>query len=156
MKQVALVLLLVSAASCRREVAVGSPAPAPPPAAAAAGPGAATPTEAVQRFMAAVTAQDLDALSLIWGTSSGPVRSTMQRQEWEQREVIIIKCLKHETYRVQNEIPAAGGERVLAVQLKFRDLTPTTNFTTTRDRTGRWYVKVVEMEPVSQLCARER
>jgi hypothetical protein len=149
-KRVAIVALLVVAASCQRQVSVGSP----PPAAVPGAPGAASPMEAVQKFMAAVKIQDLDALSLVWGTTSGPVRSTMKREEWEMREVTIIGCLKHESYAIKSEGPAAGGERVLAVELKFQDLTPTTNFTTTRDGNGRWYVMAVEMDPVRQVCAR--
>lgn len=151
MKRVAIVaLLVVAAASCQRQVQVGSPPPEPVPGA----PGAANPTEAVQKFMTAVKIQDLDALSLVWGTTSGPARSTMKREEWEMREVTIIGCLKHESYTIKSEGPAAGGERVHAVELKFQDLTPTTNFTTTRDGNGRWYVKAVEMDPVRQVCAR--
>lgn len=105
--------------------------------------------------MSAVKVQDLDALSLVWGTASGPARASMRREEWEMREVTIMGCLKHDSYRVQGEAPAAGGERVLTVDLKFQDLTPSTNFTTTRDSSGRWYVKSVDMDPVRQVCARK-
>lgn len=150
MKRLAIVLLLVAAA-CHRKVIVGSPTTAPVPPGT---PGAATPHAAVDRFMAAVKAQNLDELSLVWGTTSGPVRQTMKREEWEMREVTIMGCLKHDSYRVAAEGPAAGGERVLSVELKYQDLTPSTNFSTTRDGSGRWFVKSVDMEPVRQVCAR--
>ncbi len=150
MRTLGIVLLLLVAA-CHRKVSVGSPTAAP----ATGAVGAATPREAVERFMSAVKVQDLDALSLVWGTAAGPARSTMRREEWEMREVTIIGCLKHESYRVSGETPAAGGERVLTVDLRFQDLTPSTDFTTTRDASGRWYVKAVEMKPLEQLCSRK-
>jgi hypothetical protein len=145
------IVLLVALTACQRQATVGSPQP---PAPVPGAPGASSPAEAVQKFMTAVKAQDLDALSLIWGTSSGPVRSTMKREEWEMREVTIMGCLKHDSYTMRGDAPAAGGERVLQVALRFQDLTPTTGFTTTRDNDGRWYVKAVEMDPVRQVCSR--
>lgn len=151
MKRIAIILLLAVSA-CHRKVEVSS---APAPAAPAPGtPGAASPREAVVKFMSAVKVQDLDALSLIWGSTAGPVRQTMNREEWEMREVTIMRCLRHESYRVAAEGPVAGGERAVTVDVTFQDLTPTTNFTVTRDSAGRWYVRMVDMKPLEQLCSR--
>lgn len=149
MKKLAILLLLVAAASCRRQVVVASPPPSDPNA-----PGAATPREAVQRFMSAAKAQDLQAMAIIWGTSAGPARGTMGQQEIEQREVIMMGCLKHDSYRTGAESPASGGERVVAVEIKFRDLTRTTNFYATPGPSNRWYVRTFDLESVRDICVR--
>ncbi|MEX2180244.1 MAG: hypothetical protein WD801_16125 [Gemmatimonadaceae bacterium] len=143
MKKLAIVLLLVVA--CRRQVEVGSPTTPNTP-------GASTPTEALVTFMAAAKAQDLQAMSNIWGSTAGPARATLSREQWEQREIIMMGCLKHDSYRMLGETAAPGGERVIPVELKYRDLTPTTNFSMTVGPSGRWYVKIFEMDPLQTIC----
>jgi hypothetical protein len=148
-KKLAILLLVVAAASCRRQVVVASVPPGDPNA-----PGAATPREAAQRFMSAAKAQDLQAMSMIWGTSAGPARATMGQQEIEQREVVMIGCLKHDTYRVVSEGPAASRERVLAVEIKFKDLTRSTNFYATPGPSNRWFVRTFDLESLRDICVR--
>ena len=142
MKKLAIVLLLVVA--CQRKVEVGSPS--------ATTPGGANPREALTKFMASAKAQDLEAMANVWGTSSGPARATLSREQWEQREVIMMGCLKHDSFSVLGEAPAAGGERVFAVEVKYRDLTRTTNFVVTRGPSERWYVRIFEIDPLAQIC----
>jgi hypothetical protein len=142
-KKLAIVLLFVM--GCTRQVAVGSPEPS--------APGAASPREAIEKFMAAGKAQDLEAFANIWGTSSGPVRSTMSRDQWETRAIILIRCLKHDSYRVLGEAPAAGGERVLAVEVVYGDLTATTNFVVTRGPGDRWYVRQFDNQALQRICS---
>jgi hypothetical protein len=140
------IVLLFALASCRRQVQVGSP-----PAANA--PGASSPREALQRFMTAAKAQDIQAMSNVWGTSQGPARSTMEKDELEKREIIMMTCLKHDSYRVLGEAPAPAGERVMAVEVKFKGLTPSTNFTSVRGPSERWYIRTLELEPLGEICA---
>jgi hypothetical protein len=149
-KKLAILLLLVAATSCRRQVVVTSPPPSDPNA-----PGAATPREAVQRFMSAAKAQDLQAMSIIWGTSAGPARSTMGQQEIEQREVVMMGCLKHDDFRIASEGPAANRERVLGVDVRFRDLTRSTNFYATPGPSNRWFVRSFDMESLRDICVRK-
>jgi hypothetical protein len=139
---------LLVLAGCRRQVQVGS-------APGANAPGAATAREALQLFMASAKAQDIQAMSNIWGSSSGPARSTMDKDELEKREIIMMTCLKHDSYHVLGEAPAPGGERVMAAELKYQDLTRSTNFTATRGPESRWYIRTLELEPLRDLCAKK-
>lgn len=148
MKKLAILLLLVAATSCRRQTVVASP----PGVDARAG--AATPRAAVQRFMAAAKLQDLQEMSNIWGSASGPARSTMDQQTLEQREVILMGCLKHDTYSVLSEAPAPTGERLLSIELKHKDLTRSTNFYVTRGPADRWYVRSLDLDPLRDICVR--
>jgi hypothetical protein len=145
-------LLVLS--GCRRKVSVGSPPATQPGAAATTGVGGATARDAVERFMAAARQGNLDAMSQIWGSTAGPVRATMSRQEWEMREVVFMRCLRHETWRVLGESPAAGGERLMSVEIKFRDLTRSTNFYAVMGPEQRWFIRQFDMEPLTSICQR--
>jgi hypothetical protein len=142
-KKLAIVLLLV-VAGCRREVRVGSV----PDVNAA---GAATAREAVQRFLATAKAQDVQAMSNIWGSSAGPARTTMGKEELEMRIIYLMRCLRHDSYMILTETPAAGGERIFGVQLKRGTLTAVSNFTSTPAQ-GRWFLREFQAEPLNPIC----
>ena len=146
MKKLAILCLLVAAA-CQRQVNVGT-------AAGPNAPGGATAREAVQKFLAAAKAQDLQAVSNVWGTSAGPARTTMGREELEQREIILLCYLKHDSYRITSESPAANRERVFSVDLTFRDLTRSANFFATLGPADRWYLRTFESEKLTDICQR--
>ena len=145
MKKLAIVLLLVAVA-CHRSVAVGSPTPGQP--------GGSSPRDAVAKFMASAKAQDLQAMSLVWGSAQGPIRDTRSREEVEQREVILMCHLKHDSYRVASEGAAANNERVLNVEVKFQDLTKTAPFFLGQGPSQRWYVFRFDLDPLREICAR--
>jgi hypothetical protein len=146
-KKLAIVLLLVVAAGCQRRVTVGT-------APSVNDPGGSTAREAVQKFLAAAKAQDLQAFSNVWGTSAGPARTTMEKEELEQREIILLCYLKHDSYRVVSESPATNDERVVAVEIKFQDLSRIANFFVTPGPAKRWYVKTFDTEPLRDICSR--
>ena len=147
MKKLAIVGLLVVAA-CTRQVSVGT-------AANPNAPGGATAREAVQKFLAAAKAEDLQAMSNVWGTSAGPARSTMDRQQLEQREIILLCYLKHDSYRITNESPGADGERVFDVETTYRGLTRSANFFATPGPAGRWYLRAFDNEKLKDICQRK-
>ena len=147
MKKLAIVLLLV-AAGCRRTVVVG-------PATTLNDPGAPTPREAVDRFMAAASAQDLQAMSLIWGTPAGPTISTMDKDERDKREIIMMCYLKHNRYQIVGEAPGPDGDRVFAMEVTFKDLTRPTSFKATRGPSNRWYVREFDMNALRDICAKK-
>lgn len=120
----------------------------------AGGPGARAPRPAVDAFLAAIRAQDLQALAAVWGTADGPIRDNkrLSRSELEQRELVLIRCFKHDHYRVTSDEPAANAERVLRVTLDRGTLSRSTNFYVVRGG-DRWYVRSADMEGVRDLCA---
>jgi hypothetical protein len=147
LKKLVIVLLLV-AAGCRRTVVVGN-------ATTVNDPGAPTPREAVDRFMTAASAQDLQALSLIWGTSAGPTISTMDKEERDKREIIMLCYLKHDRYRILGEAPGPQGERVFAMEVTFKDLTRSTSFKSVRGPSNRWYVREFDNNALRDICAKK-
>ena len=140
MKKLLMVLLLVSA--CKTSTTVipaTSQAPGPRPA--------------LDQFLAAVRAQDLQAMSAAWGNKDGPVRESkiMTRDEVERRELILMCYFKHDKYRVLGEQAAIDNERVMQVELTKGTISRTTNFFLAQGP-DRWYVRSADMEPVRDLC----
>ena len=92
-------------------------------------------------------------MSAVWGDKNGPVRDArvMTRQDMEQRELYLIRCLKHDTFRVLGESPAVDNERVFQVELVRGTLARVTDFYTAHGG-ERWYVRSAKMESVTDLC----
>ena len=138
--------------------ACGSPAPetAPRPAVTPDGnaTGSADPRSAVLAFVTAGKTQDLQALSAVWGTSEGSVRSSsaISHDEMEKRELIMMCYLDHETHQVLSEAPSANNEKVLAVQMRRGPLTRTANFYAVSGPGSRWYVRTFDMEALTDFC----
>ena len=114
--------------------------------------GAGSPREAVAGFLAAVKDGDLQALAAVWGNKDGPARDRFDRVELEQRELIMVRCLRHDSYTILDETPSIEGDRALSVQLKRKDLTGTTAFIVTLGPARRWYMKSVDLDLVKAFC----
>jgi hypothetical protein len=142
-KKLLIVLLLATACKSTSTVL--------PPTSPAAGP-----RPALDQFLAAVRAQDLQAMSNVWGDKNGPVRDSkvMTRDEAERRELILICYFKHDKYRVLGDLPSIDNERVMQVELTRGTISRTTNFFLAQGR-ERWYVRSADMEPVRDLCVNQ-
>jgi hypothetical protein len=131
-----LTLLLVLTAACR-SVPVGS------------GPaGADSQTAAVERFLKAARANDIRALSDVWGDESGPSRNKLATQELERRELIMVCLLQHDQSRISSPSRTEGGRFALAVELNQGTLTATSKFTVAKGPSDRWYVQDFETVPL--------
>lgn len=114
--------------------------------------GAPAPRTAVEQFLAAVRAQDLQAMSIIWGTDKGPTRDQIERRELEKRELIMQCMFAHDRFRILDETGGAAGRRVFRVELTRGRIVRVTNFTTIQGPSERWYVESADIEPVKDLC----
>jgi hypothetical protein len=114
--------------------------------------GAPAPRTAVEQFLAAVRAQDLQAMSIIWGSEKGPARDLIDRVQLEKRELVMQCMLAHERFRVLNEAPGQASKRIFRVELTRGPITRATNFTTVQGPSERWYVESADLEPVKDLC----
>jgi len=116
---------------------------APPPSPDLSG--APTGRGAVERFLAAVRAQDLQALGLVWGSKSGPAPVTIPRQELEKREVILTQCLANDSAKYLDENAALSGDRQVRYMLYHGPVVRTTLFTVEAGPDSRWYVKEIDL-----------
>ena len=114
--------------------------------------GAAEPKLAAEQFLRAVKANDLQAISTVWGTQNGPARETMERTSMEKREIILVCYLTHDTSRVIGEASGSQGRRDIRVELKRGNLTRQTTLYTIRGPGARWYVENVDIAAVRDFC----
>ena len=107
---------------------------------------------AVEQFLAAVNAQDLQAMSVVFGTSHGPARDNMDRTELDKRLIILQCYFYHDKFRILGENPGEGGERVFNVELTRGRLTRTPRFYTIEGPNSRWFVDNMEIAAVREFC----
>lgn len=120
-------------------------------------PGAGTGTNAVRQFLAAAKAQDLQAMSAVWGNDQSPVRDRVERQELERRLLIMMCHLRHDESRIGDSQPGEAGRLIHPVELERGTQSATSKFTVVKNKeTGRWYVEVFEMEPLRGFCREMR
>jgi hypothetical protein len=91
-------------------------------------------------------------MSVIFGTSSGPSRDNMNREELEKRLVILQCYFNHEKYRILSESPGDGGHRVIEVELMKQGNARTPNFYAIGGPGGRWYIDNMEIAAVRDFC----
>lgn len=146
MRKLLIGLLLMAACTTRTTVS--------PPV--TVGAGTTGPRPALDAFLAAIRAKDLQALGAVWGDKDGAIRDTKRitREEVEQRELILMCYFNHDAYKVLSDQPAVGGERVMSVTLTRGTLSRTTNFYLVNGG-ERWYVRSADMEPVRDLCSKK-
>jgi nitrous oxidase accessory protein NosD len=114
--------------------------------------GASAPRVAVEQFLSAVNAKDLQAMSTIWGTQNGPARETMDRNDMEKREVILACYFAHDSARILGETAGVKGHRDVRVELKKGNLTRQTTFFTIKGPGDRWYVDNMDLASVRDFC----
>ena len=114
--------------------------------------GAPSPQLAVDQFLKAVNAKDLQAMSTVFGTKDGPARETMDRTELEKREVILACYFNNDSYRTLGEMGGLQGHREIKVELKKGNLTRETTFYAIRGPGGRWYIDNMDIAAVRDFC----
>jgi hypothetical protein len=114
--------------------------------------GAPSAQLAVNQFLQAVNAKDLQAMSTVFGTRDGPARETMDRTELEKREVILACYFNHDTARILGEQSGTQGHREIRVQLNKGNLSRETTFYAIKGPGGRWYVDNMDIAAVRDFC----
>jgi hypothetical protein len=114
--------------------------------------GAPSAQLAVDQFLKAVNAKDLQAMSTIFGTKDGPARETMDRTELEKREVILACYFNNDSYRTLGETGGAQGHREIKVELKKGNLARETTFYAIKGPGGRWYIDNMDIAAVRDFC----
>lgn len=143
------ILLVVVALSACRSV------PSAFPQRSGLASGASSAREALDLYMTAVKAQDLQAMSLAWGSRRGPVRDDgdMTQEALYKREMIQQCLTDHDTYKVVGapRTPHADSA-VFNVEIKKGTLIRQSSFITVRARSSRWYLLAFDPDKLKDLC----
>lgn len=129
-------------------------AAAPSAGAAPTAVGAATGRAAVEAFLGAVRAQDLQGMSALWGSAKGLARDQLKRDELEKRLVIMQCLMQHEKFAFVEDRPRlqAGGRQDHMVTLTKGKLSATTTMATVIGPGGRWLVEDVDVTKLRDFC----
>lgn len=115
--------------------------------------GAISSTAAVEQYLAAAKAQDLQALSAVWGNAEAPVRDREDRQQLERRLLIITCHLRHDGSLIGVAQPGASGKLLHRVELTQGGKKASPMFTTVRNtKTGRWFVEDFDFKSTASFC----
>lgn len=114
--------------------------------------GAAAPRLAVEQFMAAVRAQDLQAMSVVWGTEKGAARDQMDRNELDQRLILIQGCYAHDKFEIAADLPGPGGKRYVRVNITRGRRSKSPNFQVVQGPSSRWYVFDADFATMREMC----
>ncbi len=148
--------LTVALAACTRTVSTSPPVITSKSAPAAAGnvTGATSSRAAIETFLAAVKASDLQAMSGIWGTNKGPARDLMKREELEKRLVVMQCLLMHDKWSFVGDSPMlqTGGHQQWQVELTRKSSVAKTAFNTVPGPGGRWFLDDVDVTPLREFC----
>jgi hypothetical protein len=110
-------------------------------------PPPASPEAAVRGFLDAVHANSLPRMSELWGSTRGPARNYMKRDELEQRLTIIRTYLQYEKFEMlesQGVPSSTSSERTVRVRLERNGCTPVVPFTVV-PWAGGWLVSNIDL-----------
>jgi len=116
------------------------------------GSGAPDPVSAVRGFLDAAKEPDLQAMSVLFGDTQGAARDGLPREELEKRELIMVRCLRHDRYNIVRDAPAPGGGRTYSVSIEYKELTRSANFQVVRGPSSRWYVQKFDLGALNDIC----
>lgn len=114
--------------------------------------GSAAPRLAIEQFLNAVKAQDIQAMSTIFGTSNGPARDQIDRAELEKRMLIMQCYFNHDKFRITGE-NSQGAKHVFQFELTRGTRSRNTSALTVRGPSDRWYIETLDIAAVRDFCA---
>ena len=114
--------------------------------------GSAAPRLAVEQFLNAVKAQDIQAMSSIFGTNDGPARDNIDRAELEKRMLIMQCFFNHDKFRITGDGMQAG-KRVFQFELTRGTRTRQSSAQVVEGPSQRWYVESMDIAAVRDFCA---
>ncbi len=114
--------------------------------------GAATPQAAVEKFLTAVKGQDIQAMATIFGTSRGPSRDNMNRDELEKRLIILQCYFSHDKFRIVGEMLGEGGHKIVTAELTRGAVMRTPKFYLIPGPGNRYYLDNMEIAAVRDFC----
>ena len=113
------------------------------------------PAAAVQDFLAAVKANDLEAMGSLWGSDRGPANEWMKPDELQKRLTVIRSMLVHDGAAIEpgTRPGSSPAERVVRVRLRRGRCTPVVPFTT-RQYQSRWMVAAIDLDAAGNPARR--
>jgi hypothetical protein len=111
------------------------------------------PALVVERFLAAVNADEWEAMGRIFGTQEGPFGDRNSREDVELRMNAIALILKHEDFEIRSQRRVPGRERTtirMGVDLTIRgELIEDVPFLVVQSESGSWLIEEIDLVKVT-------
>ncbi len=124
-----------------------------PPSAPAIGELDVAPALVVERFLAAVNADEWEAMGRLFGTREGPFGDRNSREDVELRMNAIALILKHEDFEVRSQRRVPGRERTtmrLGIDLTIRgQVIEDVPFLVVQSESGSWLIEEIDLVKVT-------
>lgn len=118
--------------------------------------GAATPRAAVDQFMLAIRAQDIQSLSMVWGNEKGPARDQYAIEEINMRRQLMLCYFSHDSYTISGSTAVSKEKSVILADIKKGTMVRTAEFVVEKGPSDRWYASVIDIIPLKDLCQPKR
>jgi hypothetical protein len=122
------------------------------------GPAPQSPQQAVERFMAAIKAKDLDRLGELWGRENGPASGHMKAEDLRKRVTVFQIYLNHVGYRVlggPTPVPGTVSRQRFRLELeRATSCVVAFDMDVVHVNNGAWLVANVDLATLSNPAAR--
>ncbi len=116
--------------------------------------GAVGPKQAAEQFLASIRSEDVQATSIIWGSSKGPARELIRDRTELEKRILVMQCnINHDSYRIVSDVPGEGTKRNLKVELRRGPLTATTAMVAVQGPNQRWFIENTDLAPLRGFCS---
>ena len=117
--------------------------------------GAIGPKQAAEQFLRSIKAEDVQATSIIWGSTKGPARELIRDRSELEKRILVMQCnLNHDTYKIISDLPGEGLKRNIKVELRYRQLTAQTTMVATQGPNQRWFIENTDLAPMRGFCSK--
>ncbi len=145
MRRTVVALMLVLGAACKSGGGSGAPAGVV---------GAVGPRQAADQFLASIRSEDVQATSIIWGSSKGPARELIRDRVELEKRILVMQCnLNHDSYKIITDVPGEGRKRNLKLELRRGTLTAQTTMVATPGPNQRWFIENTDLAPMRGFCS---
>jgi hypothetical protein len=144
MRRTVVAVMLVALGACRS----GGSTPA------AGVVGADGPRQAAEQFLASIRAEDVQATSIIWGSTKGPARELIKDRTELEKRILVMQCnLNHDSFRILSDLPGEPTKRNLKLELRRGQMTAQTTMVATQGPNQRWFVENTDLAPLRGFCS---
>ena len=116
--------------------------------------GASGPRQAAEQFLASIRSEDVQATSIIWGSSKGPARELITNRGELEKRILVMQCnINHDSYRIITDLPGEASKRNIKVELRRGKLTAQTTMVATPGPNQRWFIENTDLAPLRGFCS---
>ena len=118
--------------------------------------GAVGPRQAAEQFLASIRSEDVQATSIIWGSSKGPARELIKDRSELEKRILVMQCnLNHDSFRIMSDLPGEGTKRNLKLELRRGQLTAQTSMVAALGPRQRWFIENTDLAPMRGFCSNQ-